>query len=248
MGGRGALLEGLLMEELKAIAASPLRGETTHRHLPDPNSSLVISVLGSFMQAVLSLLRRHAENGDVLARSAIALAVDLDREASLATAEAETLVDRAGPRTNAAWRSAAAEFYRFIYDLTTEEGAVHTERAAILLAALLFEDKHNPDPALGLAVCAVRLGRTEEAYVFAMESLRRGGKHPRAFCIAGLCELEMGDRNAAQHHLAVATRLARARPEFREDMRMAQKLLLILNFGGPRRSAQVGRQPEVLGT
>jgi hypothetical protein len=55
-------------------------------------------------------------------------------------------------------------------------------------------------------------------------------KHPRAYCIAGFCELERGNRKAAQSLLALGARIARKRPEFAEDLRAAQRILLILHF------------------
>jgi hypothetical protein len=55
-------------------------------------------------------------------------------------------------------------------------------------------------------------------------------KHPRAYYITGFCELQRGNRKNAQSHLAMAARMARRRPEFRDDLRAAQRLLLILHY------------------
>ena len=110
-----------------------------------------------------------------------------------------------------------------------ESGAM--DRAAALLAIAYASPEARNDTALGLAICAVRLGRLDEALPLAAESLRRGSRHPRAMCIVGLCELARGNKALAQEHLALAARVARSQPAYREDMRIAQRLLLIRHFG-----------------
>ena len=77
----------------------------------------------------------------------------------------------------------------------------------------------------------MRLDRYDEALPLAQESLKSGVRHPRAYCIVGMCELLRGNKAAAQENLAMATRMGRNHPEFREDMRLAQRLLLIRHFG-----------------
>ena len=99
------------------------------------------------------------------------------------------------------------------------------------LCGLLAEPDAQDDAALALAICAVRLERYEQALPLAAESLRHGSRHPRAFCIVGMCELLRGNKAAAQENLALATRMGRNNPDFREDMRLAQRLLLIRHFG-----------------
>jgi len=82
----------------------------------------------------------------------------------------------------------------------------------------------------GLALCGVRLGQFGEALTLATACLNLPEKHPRAYCIAGFCELERGNRKAAQSLLALGARIARKRLEFAEDLRAAQRILLILHF------------------
>jgi tetratricopeptide (TPR) repeat protein len=124
-------------------------------------------------------------------------------------------------------RVASAVFY---------EGAVEaaadgrSEEALILLAALLADDEARLDGLLGLAVLAMRLEAHDAALALAQESLQFSVKHPRACCIAGLCELERGDRKAAQTYFAAAARIARSRPEFREDLQTAQRALLMMHL------------------
>ena len=96
---------------------------------------------------------------------------------------------------------------------------------------LASEQAVADDTALALAICAARLDRYEEALPLAQESLKSGIRHPRAYCIVGMCELLRGNKAAAQENLAMATRMGRNHPEFREDMRLAQRLLLIRHFG-----------------
>lgn len=99
------------------------------------------------------------------------------------------------------------------------------------LCTLLGLEGGQDDAALALAICAVRLEAFDQALPLAAESLRHGSRHPRAFCIVGMCELLRGNKPAAQENLALATRMGRNHPEFREDMRLAQRLLLIRHFG-----------------
>lgn len=99
------------------------------------------------------------------------------------------------------------------------------------LSALYQNDDRSPSCALDLADCASRLGRLDDASMFARESVRLGGKHPRAFCLLAVDALKHGQRAPAQNFLAAATRVARAEPLYRRELRIAQRLLLLLHFG-----------------
>lgn len=102
--------------------------------------------------------------------------------------------------------------------------------AVILLLALAVAPSGRADGLLGLAVCAARLERYVDARVLALASRDAGAGHPRALCVAGLCALRQGDRRAAQSYLATAARVARRRTEFREDLRLAQRQLLLMHL------------------
>ena len=106
----------------------------------------------------------------------------------------------------------------------------HIERAAVLLATMQHLGMEEAEALSGLALCGARLGKFDEALTLATECLKLPVKHPRAYCIAGFCELERGNRKAAQSFLALGARIARSRPEFAEDLRAAQRVLLILHF------------------
>jgi Flp pilus assembly protein TadD len=106
----------------------------------------------------------------------------------------------------------------------------HIDRAAVLLATLQHLKIGEAEALSGLALCGARLGKFDEALTLATECLKLPVKHPRAYCIAGFCELERGNRKAAQSFLALGARIARSRPEFAEDLRAAQRVLLILHF------------------
>ncbi len=103
--------------------------------------------------------------------------------------------------------------------------------AITVLCALLDWPSVRDDALLGLAICAVRLDRHDDALALALDYLKRGGTHPRAHCIVGVCHLRKGDKRAAQNHLARAARAARTDPAFRDELRAAQRLLIVLNFG-----------------
>ncbi len=174
-----------------------------------------------FVDRGLTRLVEEAARGDVAAAAVLALSPDgtvSQFKKSLAAISAQERPD--------------GDPVQDIYDLAAEEFAAgRAEAAAGLLASLLFAENLEPDPLVGLAVCALRLGRHDAARLLALESVRRGGKHPRALCVAGLCELEKGEKSVAKDHLALAARLARRNPEFREDLRIAQRLLLTLHYG-----------------
>jgi Flp pilus assembly protein TadD len=108
--------------------------------------------------------------------------------------------------------------------------ASRINEAAAYLAALQYLGLNEAEALSGLALCAARLGQFDEALFLAQECLKLPEKHPRAYCVAGYCELEKGRRKDAQAHLAMAARLARSRPEFKRDLQAAQRLLLILHY------------------
>lgn len=110
--------------------------------------------------------------------------------------------------------------------------ADHIQRATVVLATLLYLKHDSGDVLSGLAVCAARLGRFDAALVLATECLKLPIRLPRAYFIAGLCELARGDRKMAQSLLATAARIARKRPEFRTDLHVTQRLLLVLHLAG----------------
>jgi hypothetical protein len=104
------------------------------------------------------------------------------------------------------------------------------EEAVVALALVARSETGRADGLLGLAVCAAKIQDYETARVLALETLKHRPGHPRACCIAGRCELERGDKKAAQHHLALAARMGRRQPEFRDDLRAAQRLLLMMHM------------------
>jgi Flp pilus assembly protein TadD len=119
----------------------------------------------------------------------------------------------------------------FIHDFAVESFRNgHVNRAAVLFGTLLHLKMEEAESLSGLALCGVRLNRFDDALMLANECLKLPVKHPRAYCIAGFCELERGNRKAAQSLLALGARIARNRPEFAEDLRAAQRVLLVLHF------------------
>jgi tetratricopeptide (TPR) repeat protein len=185
-------------------------------------------------------VRAQADKTDTLASSATSVAINAQDSEMAAPLDRDALAGK--PDAGKTRPSRAAHLLQDVF--AADGDGKDLESVVPLLTALLNDDAQDPEPALGLAICAARMGRTEEAYGFALECLRRGSKHPRAYCIIGLYQLETGDRGAAQANLAAATRLARARPELRGDLRLAQRLLLILNFGAPRRPARSRRRSK----
>ncbi|GJD91449.1 hypothetical protein BHAOGJBA_4997 [Methylobacterium hispanicum] len=185
------------------------------------------------MRDVLTLpesgLGRAAETGAAAARhETVALILGAAQDAAAAEAVAgavERLLAQhgtpaAGPPGEGVPYARAAQ--------AVAEGRL--SEALTLLAPLAAEPDSRAEAVLGLAVCAARLGCCDEALILARESRRLAPNHPRASCVAGLCELELGNRRAAQGHLATAARLARRDPAFGEDLRLAQRALLLMHL------------------
>jgi Flp pilus assembly protein TadD len=167
--------------------------------------------------AILSL-SQEAWNEDGLA--------DLRAALSEAMAGDDGRDDRASPEAFDA-RALAS----LIHDFAVESfRAGQAGRAIILYGALVHLKMDEAEALSGLALCGVRLNRFDDALTLAHECLKFPEKHPRAYIIAGFCELERGNRKAAQSLLALGARIARNRPEFAEDLRAAQRVLLILHF------------------
>lgn len=105
------------------------------------------------------------------------------------------------------------------------------DKAIMALACVLsLAGTDDATSELGLALCAMRMHRLREAGILASHCVLLDPKNFRAQCIAGSCLLEAGDRKAAQSHFAMAARLARHDPGAREEVRVAQQMLLSLHF------------------
>jgi hypothetical protein len=104
--------------------------------------------------------------------------------------------------------------------------------AAALTALLVLNATPNAKAraARGLATLALRCSRDDAALLLAEQGLAMAPGHPRDSLVAGLIELQRNHRRAAQAHLAAAARNARRRPEYREDLRLAQRALLLLHL------------------
>jgi Flp pilus assembly protein TadD len=171
-----------------------------------------------FVDRGLATLCARAATGDVAATQVLALFPDLSAEDCRAALAKGAL-------------AGAPDLTAAIYAAATEEFDAGRLRNAIgLLASLISQTESDIHPLVGLAVCAIRMERFNEADLLASESIRRGFKHPQLFCVAGLCRLESGDRDAAMDFLARAARAARQSPEFREDLRFAQRLLISMHY------------------
>lgn len=84
---------------------------------------------------------------------------------------------------------------------------------------------------LGLAVLATRDARMDLVEPLLGASLQAEDRHPRACGVAGIMELARGNRQGAQAWLAAASRIARRRPEYRAELQLAQRALLLMHLG-----------------
>jgi Flp pilus assembly protein TadD len=181
---------------------------------------------------VVSLVRtarddfeRRGHAGDAIASAILTLGGDEWEDEGIADLEstmAEQRVDE---------DSEAGAVAPFLHDGAVDGFRIgQVSRAAVLFATLLHSGMEEAEALSGLAYCGARLGKFGEALTLATECLKLPVKHPRAYCIAGFCELERGNRKAAQSFLALGARIARSRPEFAKDLRAAQRILLVLHF------------------
>lgn len=99
-----------------------------------------------------------------------------------------------------------------------------------LIAVQLADGARDVDNMLALAMCALKLECYDAAKDLALKSMAEGAPNPRALCIAGLAELRNANTKSAQALLAQASRLARSRPEYRTELHLAQRLLILAQF------------------
>jgi hypothetical protein len=102
--------------------------------------------------------------------------------------------------------------------------------AALLLAALAGTAAGEHDGMLGLAVLALRRGLIDEAGALVATCLAAEPMHPRAGSIFAICELERGRAASGQAYLAAASRHARGARCFRDELRIAQRALLLMHL------------------
>lgn len=180
--------------------------------------------------AALGTLNRQAAEGSEIARLAQTMSsLEEDQVQAFVRRVAGSLAQIGCERREDGSTGSLPDVFYACAAQAVEEGAF-TE-AGIGLAALLAEPDLRSKGLLGLAVCAARLRRFDEALAFALESQRlEGNSHPRAYFVAGLSECERGHRREAQTYLVRASRLARREARF-DDLRMAQRLLLLMQIG-----------------
>ena len=179
-------------------------------------------------------VERRALSNDAIATATLRLGPqwrDVDLAALGADVAARSVVTVGEPAHIESVAGDTARVARIFYNTAgTAFGTGRLAQSAALLATVLHLGAGEADALVALAACAARMEKFEQALVLAKECTHLPVRHPRAFSIAGFCELERGNRKAAQSLLALAARMARRRPELRQDLRTAQRLLLILHF------------------
>ena len=182
------------------------------------------------LRLALAGVRDASDAGSQSRTTALSL-LPPDADARLPTIAAAIVARRDSANAQATTQPDDQWLLPFLYDEAV--GAVaagQIDLATTALGVSLYWKAGEADALLGLAVCAVRLEQYDPALTLALDRLRLGHDHPRALCIAGLCELRRGDRRAAQNYLAAAARLARRNPAFREELRASQRLLILMHF------------------
>jgi hypothetical protein len=174
---------------------------------------------GEAAAADLTMIAARAETGDRVAASVIAM---LGEAPESAASRFAGLVGEAGAGTD------AASLYERARQL---DAAGRTGDAALLLAILSGLGHPQAAGLLGLAVLATRQERMDLAESLVSACLEATERHPRACSLAGIGELERGNRQAAQAYLATASRLARRNPDYRAELQIAQRALLLMHLG-----------------
>jgi hypothetical protein len=108
--------------------------------------------------------------------------------------------------------------------------AGRTGEAAAILLALLRDPARAGEGALGLAVLALAQDDPADADAFARFCLDRGERSARACAIAGVAALERGDQGDAQRLLSASARIARTSQDAVDDLRGAQRVLLLMQL------------------
>lgn len=195
--------------------------------MPGPASPMTEGQALALVSAGADDLRRSAQVGDRAALAALAMAGDAFDELGAALATRLGSGGEGGDGRPLDPAALAPALYRAAGEAF---GRGEIEGAAAALGLLLPLAPARVDGLVGLAVCAGRLARDDLALDLGLEALELQPGHPRACLIAGLRHLEQGQRRAAQTYLAAASRAARKRPEFRDDLRAAQRALLLLHL------------------
>ena len=103
-------------------------------------------------------------------------------------------------------------------------------RAARSFLHLVLTEHRTGSALHGLAAVLCRAGRHDEALKLALIVASSGHPDPRALILAGYAAYRTGDSNLGRRCLAKASRQARGRPEYAEELRFAQRLLLTQQF------------------
>ena len=102
--------------------------------------------------------------------------------------------------------------------------------ATLFLAVLAATDEGEPWGLLGLATIAIRHEMDDQALALISGMSDMPERHPRSSSVAAICAMTRGRKADAQAQLAAAARLARKRPEFRPELQLAQRALLLLHL------------------
>ncbi len=126
--------------------------------------------------------------------------------------------------------STISQFYKLALEFLDRKDI---EIANLFFAYCNFISTDDDDRIASLSAmsyCSVYIDQYDDAFILAKECLNIQLTYPYAHCIAGLCELQNGNRKAAQKTLAIAARIARSNADYIEILQAAQRLLLILHF------------------
>jgi hypothetical protein len=170
-------------------------------------------------------------NVDRLTRDAVAASLAALRAAARDDAAAKAALAMLGDEPEALDELAAladGDAYALALRL---DGAGDTAGAAAVLAVLAGLPASAEAGYLGLAVLATRAADMDLVEALVAPCLAAEDRHPRASSVAGIVELSRGNRPGAQAWLAAASRVARRRPEYRAELQLAQRALLLMHLG-----------------
>ncbi len=170
-------------------------------------------------------------NVDRLTREAVAASLAALRAAAKDDAGAKAALAMLGGRAEAL-DELASQTDGGAYALAVRlDGAGDAAGAAAALAVLAGMPGSSEAGYLGLAVLATRAASMDLVEALVAPCLAAEDRHPRACSVAGIMELARGNRQGAQAWLAAASRVARRRPEYRAELQLAQRALLLMHLG-----------------
>ncbi|MGR3483831.1 MAG: hypothetical protein ACU0BF_00660 [Paracoccaceae bacterium] len=191
------------------------------------------------MDALLYPRARGSDRPDVGADDTVSVAGDAGAARVTATSEAGRTVDLSALAAEVLGAQAVGEvaappdYPDDLYDTAVRlAGEGESADAARLFLRLAMAQHRTAGAIYGLAAALCDAGRHDRALELALLLSDAPDAGPRAWMLAGYAAYRTGDAGLARRLLARGSRAARGRPDYAEELRFAQRLLLSQQFDG----------------